>query len=77
MKGDINRAETKKMFILRQRISIGHWDDVYQERRLNLVVLFKQMPQEFILRKRCKKAEMDCLLRERRERQSIALSAEL
>jgi hypothetical protein len=63
------------MLILRKRILSRHWHDVRQERRVNLVVLLKQMQEKLVeIWKRCPQAEVDEIFRERRKRQSLELT---
>ena len=63
------------MFILWQRIPSGHGHDVHQERRIDFLVLFKQVQKEFIVpEKRRAQTQMDRLFREGRERKGLSLS---
>ena len=59
------------MFVLWQRISSWHRDDVHKERWIHLVVLLKQMSQEFFFWKRSKKTQMDSVLWQGRKGQRL------
>jgi hypothetical protein len=57
------------MFILRRRLPSRHGYDVHQKRRNHLVVLLKQMQKKLVeIQKRRTQAQMDKVLRQRRER---------
>jgi len=68
-------AKAQEMFILWQRIPSGHWHDVHQERRIDTVVLFEQVQEEFpVFEERRAQTQMDHLFREGRERKGVSPS---
>jgi hypothetical protein len=60
------------MFVLRKRVSSGHWDDVREERWLDILVLLQQVQKELAENgKRRAQAQMDKILWQRRERKGL------
>jgi nucleoside-diphosphate kinase len=65
------------MFILRKRISSRHGHDVREKRWVYFLVLFKQMQKKLLaIQKGCTKTQMDDVLRQRGEGESLTIQNE-
>ena len=65
-------AQKQKMLLLRYRVLSGHGHDVRQKRRHDSVVLLQQMQEElFGIQTGRTQAQVDNVLRQGRERQSL------